>query len=135
MILFRKKSADTVINECVLSLRTCYTLLIASRRALRKDIRSMMMLVGLPPTALSNIHFNSAISNLMRVRKRLTKLCGSERIPRHLIEALDDVIMTIPNSKSELRDMSVDDLYRLIESCIQKLTYIRSELELYNIQP
>lgn len=135
MTLFRKKSVGTVINECVLSLRTCHTLLIASRRALRKDIRSMMMLVGLPPTALSNIHFNSAISNLMRVRKRLAKLCSSEKIPHHLIDALDDVIVTIPNSKSELRDMSVDDLHKLIESCIRKLTYIRSELEFYNIQP
>jgi len=134
MVLPRKeKSVDTIINECILSLRTCYTLLIASRRALRKDIRNMMILVRLPPTALSNIHFNSAISRLMGVRKKLVKLYNSRRVPQYLVKTLGDVIMTIPSSKSELRDMSVDEFCKLVESCIQKLSYIQTELKLYNV--
>ncbi len=129
MIFLRKrKSIHTILMECISSLRKCQAWLLASRRAMKRDIAGLIILAGLPPSIISDTYFGAAIAELGKVRKKLLKASRDEKTPIAVRSLLEEVAEIIPSSTKMLKKLTVDELYKITEECINRLSTIRTEL-------
>ncbi len=95
---------------------------------MKRDIAGLVILAGLPPSIISDTYFGAAIAELSRVRKKLLKASRDEEAPIAIRSLLEEVAEIIPSSTKTLKKLTVDELYKITEECISKLSTIRTEL-------